>query len=87
MLTGDEWKYVFKSEEEASLFQLSTDPHELVDVIEDQPEIAARLHAILMARLEEQEKRLAIYQAEGTAIDNEIDPAILEQMRALGYIK
>jgi len=87
MLTGDEWKYVFKSEEEASLFQISADPHELVDVIEDQPEVAARLHAILMARLEEQEKRLAIYQAEGTAIDDEIDPAILEQMRALGYIK
>jgi len=40
-----------------------------------------------MARLEEQEKRLAIYQAAGTAIDDEIDPAILEQMRALGYIK
>jgi len=86
-LTGDEWKYVFKEGGETSLFQLSTDPHELVDVIEDQPEVAARLRTILLTRLEEQEKRLAIHQAAGTAIDAEIDPAIIKQMRALGYIQ
>ena len=87
MLTGDEWKYMFKEGGKENLFQLSTDPHELVDVIDDHPEMAAQLHTILMARLEEQEKRFAIYQAADTASDGEIDPAILEQMRALGYIK
>ena len=65
----------------------ATDPHELVDVSEEQPEVAERLHAILMARLEEQEKRLEIFRATSTASDVEIDPVILEQMRALGYLE
>jgi arylsulfatase A-like enzyme len=86
-LTGDEWKCVFGPDGEASLFQLSTDPHELVDVSENRPEIVERLHAILVAQLDEQEKRLAIYRATSTANDGEIDPTLLEQMRTLGYIE
>ena len=87
LLTGDEWKYVFGPDGDARLFQLSTDPHELVNVSEVHPEIAERLRAILMARLEFQEKRRAIYEATSTAIDGAIDPAILEQLRALGYLE
>jgi len=40
-----------------------------------------------MTRLDEQEKRLAIYRAMSTASDGEIDPTLLEQMRSLGYIE
>ncbi len=87
VLTGNEWKYFFQPAGTASLFRLSNDPHELVDVSAEHPDTVERLHSILMQRLEEQERRLALYEAATGAPDDSIDPAILEQLRSLGYLQ
>jgi hypothetical protein len=53
----------------------------------DHPEVVEWLHAVLMQRLEEQEKRLSIYRATATATEDDIDSATLEELRSLGYIE
>lgn len=87
VLTGADWKYVDESPIGEKLFHLPTDPYELVDVSNDYPEIAARLRAVLLKRVETQKEKWTIYQATRSAKDVEIDPAILEELRSLGYIE
>lgn len=87
VLTGEEWKYIYESKDAGRLFHLSTDPHELDDVSRDHPEIAERLRAILLHRLEAQKQKHAFYRATLPSTDTEdVDPTILEQLRSLGYV-
>lgn len=70
------WKYIHKVG--AELYDLDTDPHELDNVIERHPEIAARLRS-----------RLEPLIAGTSAPDDAqiaIDAAALERLHALGYV-
>ena len=76
----DEWKYLHRTDARDALFDLRGDPHELRNVIEEEPEIASKLRASLFEALEaSQAKRAA---ATTTA---EIPEDVVEELRALGY--
>lgn len=86
-LTGEAWKFVLGPEGGKSLYRLVSDPHELEDVSEEYPEVTERLHAILNERLAKQKKKFARYRGEAPDAGSDIDPALIEQLRALGYIE
>ena len=88
VLTGDEWKLIYDPDaENMRLFQLSNDPFELNDVSDEHAEIAQRLRKILLVRLDQQREREHAFGSISPSVDDEVDPAILEQLRALGYIQ
>jgi hypothetical protein len=60
------------------LYDRTNDPREQVDVGQDQPEVLARLQALVDGYLERP-------PAPWSASDVELDDAQLEQLRALGY--
>ena len=68
------------------LFQLSNDPFELKDVSDEHVEVAQRLRTILLARLDQQREREHAFASLSPSVDNEMDPTILEELRALGYV-
>jgi arylsulfatase A-like enzyme len=66
---------------EELLFDRSLDPGENVNLIEREPEVAARLRAELDEHLAGQ------VQAEALATDVRIEPGIAERLRAVGYVE
>jgi arylsulfatase A-like enzyme len=62
------------------LFDLERSPYEAVDVLGDEPEAAARLRAGLQTALEQGPER-------GDAEQTPTDPGLLENLRALGYVR
>jgi arylsulfatase A-like enzyme len=90
-----EWKYIYspatrplhpdlKSEPspDRQLYNLLQDPHERHDVAAGNPEVAARLHAILLGLLPEPERaRLAVQR------DLEVHPDVRQQLKSLGYLE
>ena len=72
------YRLVRAHEAKGRLFDRSKDPREQVDVSEDEPEVLARLQALVDEYLEQP-------PAPWSASDVEIDDATLEQLRALGY--
>jgi arylsulfatase len=89
-LTSTRWKYfqILDGEQLGEeLYDLEADPFELTDVSERHPETTRRLRAQLLARLEEQRERAKELGGEAGPQTRAADPAILEQLRALGYLE
>ena len=84
-LTGNERKLIHNSDEADLLFRLSEDPFELEDVSGKYPDVANGLRKILLGRIEQHKARRAALGAKSSAQD--VDPAIVEQLRALGYVQ
>jgi hypothetical protein len=51
-LTEDRWKYFYLTEHEDELFDRINDPHELVNVIDQYPDVAARMKANVSGLME-----------------------------------
>ncbi|MCP5042213.1 MAG: sulfatase-like hydrolase/transferase, partial [bacterium] len=72
------WKYIHKVNPE--VYDVERDPRELVNVLNSEPEVSARLHA----RLEE-----ILLGAPPRSLDSVVDvtPEVEAQLRALGYVE
>lgn len=82
-LTEGHWKYILRPEATDSLFDLSSDPFELDDLLEKESERAGRMKQRLLEEILSQKEahaRLSSGATQGT-----IDPKHLEELRALGY--
>jgi arylsulfatase len=89
-LTSARWKYfqIYDGEKTSEeLYDLQADPFELTDVSRGNPETTRRLRAQLFAQLEEQQERAEHLGGGAGPQTRATDPAILEQLRALGYLE
>jgi choline-sulfatase len=83
-LTAGHWKLIRRPNGGRRLFDLAADPNELTDVVAQHAEVADRLGRLLDAEVA-REKRA--HQLHGlTAASGAVDPKLLEQLRALGYV-
>lgn len=82
------WKVVFDidARDNTRLFNLEEDPGELVDRFEERPQLALELIAAYDAHVRRHEPLLALFPHGDEALD-ELDPAIVRELRALGYIQ
>jgi arylsulfatase A-like enzyme len=78
-LTGREWKYYHATEKPDELYDLRSDPFELRNVIDEQPQVARRLRERILS-LAGDARRLP-----GGAADS-LPAEHLRELRALGYI-
>ncbi len=89
-LTTHRWKY-FRHENGAplreELYDLRADPFELTDVSREHQDVAAALRGELAARLEAQRARATELRGGEAPETRAADPAIQEQLRALGYLE
>lgn len=72
------WKYIHKVNPE--LYDIESDPRELVNKFDAEPEVAARLHAKLAEMV-----RAAPVASASSIVD--ITPEVEAQLRALGYVE
>jgi len=75
-----EWKLIRSSNGEIELYQISTDPEELWNLVEDKPEEASRL----MENLFQWERTVYSDKPES---QKDIGEETQEQLRSLGYIQ
>jgi arylsulfatase A-like enzyme len=82
-LTTPHWKYVIDvSDGSVQLYDRRADPDETRDVASEKPEVLEELAGLLRAELEGRASALAPSDESAPA-----DPALLEQLRALGYVE
>jgi arylsulfatase A-like enzyme len=90
-LTSERWKYFRVEHKDGTwteeLYDLSRDPHELRDVAQLQAEVLQDLRAALQSRLAEQRARGAELRRGQGSEPRELDPAVLEELKALGYVE
>jgi arylsulfatase A-like enzyme len=88
-LTSDRWKLIRTLEPDGrvrrQLFDRSADPFELQDVSEGHPQVVEPLSAALEAALDAQRRKGAELRDRRAPATTPPDPALLEQLRALGY--
>jgi arylsulfatase A-like enzyme len=81
-LTTPDWKYVIDvSDGSVQLYDRRVDPDETRDVANEEPEVLEELAGLLRAELEGGDSALAPSDEAVPA-----DPALVEQLRALGYV-
>jgi arylsulfatase len=91
-LTSSGWKYSLRTDAPDELFDLRRDPHELTNVIESNPEIAAEHRERIMARIEGEYRMRNIARGESyraradSQIPERASAEHLEELRALGYV-
>jgi arylsulfatase A-like enzyme len=89
-LTTARWKY-FRHENGAppreELYDRDADPFELTDVSREHEDVLAALRGELTARLEAQRARATQLRGSEAPRTRAADPAIQEQLRALGYLE
>lgn len=78
-LTGEDWKYFHRTEAEDELFDMVKDPHELDNVIERYPSVASSMR-------EEIFQQLATSVRAKRPQQEQLDPEVVDQLRALGYL-
>lgn len=76
------WKYMWLSESDGALYDLTSDPHERVDVASAHPELCEELRTELLASRAAQEQRGRDF---GSGVQEDIDPQTLQDLRDLGY--
>ncbi|MCC7294078.1 MAG: sulfatase [Phycisphaerales bacterium] len=86
-LTGARWRYYHLTEGRSELYDLTADPHELLNKVEDEPRVAAAMKADLLARLERFAQRAAALAEGRTPGKNTADSKMKEQLRGLGYVE
>jgi len=87
-LTATPWKFIHRPKGSDALYHLRDDPHELHDVIGEQPRVAAALKQLLFASMKEQRNRHTSLLRGGTMppISAEEEAKHLEELRKLGYV-
>ena len=80
-LTGARFKYHHYALSSDHLYDLEADPHELVDVIDDHPDVAARMKAQIRALIRTHAGRSAL------KVKEELPAGAREQLEALGYVE
>ena len=90
-LTTQRWKLLRADLEGGGvrrmLFDLRADPFELTDVSSLHPDVTDQLSAALAATLDAQRRKGAALRGGAPPATTLPDPALLEQLRALGYIE
>ncbi len=86
-LTGARWRYYHLTEGRDELYDLSSDPHELRNRVEDEPRVAAEMKADLLARLDRFTQRAAVLAEGRTPRKQPADLKMKEQLRGLGYVE
>jgi len=88
-LTTDRWKYVVARNggeiTAERLYDLASDPHELVDVSGRHPQVLDELRVEMRASVERQHLHAA--ELGPAPAPRPADPGILEQLEALGYVE
>ena len=85
-ITDGRWKYIHDREGEHGLYDLASDPHELVNLTREHPEQAARMAQELSSMVEAQRARGEVHRAARPADAGEpVDPELLRELEALGY--
>lgn len=84
-LTTTRWKLVRYTDGTHALFDLESDPHELVDVAAANAALVIELDAVLVAEVERQKKRRELHRHGAGSAEEPIDPQVLEELKALGY--
>jgi arylsulfatase A-like enzyme len=79
-LTTLEWKYFHLPSGDDSLFSMTEDRHETVNLIAERPEVASRMKAKILDILAESASRTA------TMGEPRLSPEVVEELRALGYV-
>jgi arylsulfatase A-like enzyme len=79
-LTTERWKYVRSEDGRQSLYDLAADPHERADVAAQHPDLLASFGERMSRELASLRERSA------AEVGAPIDPALLEELRALGYV-
>lgn len=82
-VTTRSWKYIHEPEVGDKLFDRRKDPHELDNVLEREVEMSRRVHSLMQVMVLEQKVR---GDSLGEAEAGELDPALLEELRKLGYM-
>ena len=85
-VTHGRWKLVRDSKGVITIYDHETDPNELKDVAADNAEIAKKLLPFLDAEIDRQQRARKLHAQAGTEIGKELDPKILEELKALGYV-
>jgi arylsulfatase A-like enzyme len=85
--TGREWKLIHDAGGRSRLFRVSEDPHELEDVADLHPGVASSLEKLLLESVKRQKQRRGELLAGRPAVDEDVDPEVLEQLRSLGYVR
>lgn len=90
-LTTARWKYFRIEGQDGSvselLFDLANDPFELRDLSAERPEVTQRFRAALSAELAARTARGELLRGGEAPRTREEDPAVIEQLRALGYLE
>jgi arylsulfatase A-like enzyme len=89
-LTGARWKY-FRNENDGvepseELYDLNSDPHELRNVAALYPDVVRTLSEQLAASLAQQKRNREARLDRARPAPRPADPAVVEQLRALGYV-
>jgi arylsulfatase A-like enzyme len=83
-LTTPEWKLILEEGVADRLFDRRVDPHELVDLANQDPRTAEAAREELLAAMREQTLRGGRFGAEGEP--GELDPLLLKELQELGYM-
>jgi hypothetical protein len=90
-LTGDRWKLLRAERRDGSvralLFDLDADPFELTDVAAEHPDVTQQLSSALQIALDAQRRKAFELRGGEPPATTPPDPALLEQLRALGYVE
>ncbi len=84
-LTTSRWKLVRFIDGTHELFDLEADPHERTDVAVANGALVQELSRVLLEEIDRQKRRRELHRHGAGASSGEIDPDVLEELRALGY--
>ena len=84
-LLSGKWRYVYEPQKENQLFDWSTDPYELDNVIEQHAELAHSIEDELLERVSRYHVRATELRGD-SEVQGEMDPELYEKLRALGYV-
>jgi arylsulfatase len=81
-LTTSGWKYTRSESGAEQLYDLIDDPFELIDVVENYPDVAENFRERFLEQLEQQHQRAL---ALGSGQQMRLEESVIEELKALGY--